>query len=302
MLSRGDYHWQHEPCWYAVRQKGKGHWSGDRKQTTLWPIPSRDQDAATVHGTQKPVECMRRPMLNNSSPGPGGLRAVLRIGHHAHRRRDHRAACLAMELDPAYVDVAVTRWQAFTGKAATLGGDGRSFADDRRRARQRRRRRRHDASPAPVRRRGGGQRRRRLSGSRLPIQALAVPGSWALQRQPAADRCGSAPSSPPSRSAAATFCAGCSHALPALRCGRRIAGCGDAGMPRSRTVQPAQQGTPGGRSKIVEPSIPTPAPSLLSHGREIGDRVSPAGRARIPREMRATSRRERQQPVDQVGG
>jgi len=69
VLSRGDYHWQHEPCWYAVRKKATGHWSGDRKQTPHWSIPSRDQDAATVHGTQKPVECMRRPMLNNSSPG-----------------------------------------------------------------------------------------------------------------------------------------------------------------------------------------------------------------------------------------
>jgi hypothetical protein len=56
VLSRGHYHWQHEPAWYAVR--GKGHWSGDRKQSTLWSIPSRDQDAQTVHGTQKPVECM----------------------------------------------------------------------------------------------------------------------------------------------------------------------------------------------------------------------------------------------------
>jgi len=69
VLSRGHYHWQHEPCWYAVRAGGTGHWSGDRTQSTLWQIPSRDQDAATVHGTQKPVECMRRPILNNSSPG-----------------------------------------------------------------------------------------------------------------------------------------------------------------------------------------------------------------------------------------
>ncbi|MEL6211567.1 MAG: ParB N-terminal domain-containing protein, partial [Pseudomonadota bacterium] len=37
VLSRGHYHWQHEPCWYAVR--GQGHWAGDRKQTTLWQIP-----------------------------------------------------------------------------------------------------------------------------------------------------------------------------------------------------------------------------------------------------------------------
>jgi hypothetical protein len=51
VLSRGDYHWQHEPCWYAVHAMGKGHWAGDRKQTTLWQIPNRDQDADTVHGT-----------------------------------------------------------------------------------------------------------------------------------------------------------------------------------------------------------------------------------------------------------
>jgi hypothetical protein len=55
-LSRGHYHWQHEPCWYAVRRKGSGHWTGDRKQTTLWQIPNRHQDAKTQHGTQKPVE------------------------------------------------------------------------------------------------------------------------------------------------------------------------------------------------------------------------------------------------------
>ena len=67
VLRRGHYRWQHEPCWYAVR--GQGHWSGDRKQTTLWQIASRAQDADTVHGTQKPVECMRRPIENNSSPG-----------------------------------------------------------------------------------------------------------------------------------------------------------------------------------------------------------------------------------------
>ena len=62
VLSRGDYHWQHEPCWYAVKKAGKGHWAGDRKQTTLWHISNKDQDAETVHGTQKPVECMRRPI------------------------------------------------------------------------------------------------------------------------------------------------------------------------------------------------------------------------------------------------
>jgi DNA modification methylase len=36
-------------------------------------------------------------------------------------------SCCAIEIDPTYVDVAVQRWQAFTGQVATLEGDGRSF-------------------------------------------------------------------------------------------------------------------------------------------------------------------------------
>jgi DNA modification methylase len=125
VLSRGHYHWQHEPCWYAVR--GTGHWSGDRKQSTLWTIPNRDQDAATVHGTQKPVECMRRPMLNNSSPGQAIYEPFLGSGTTLIAAETTGRLCHAVELDPAYVDVAVQRWQAFTDQTATLEGDGRGF-------------------------------------------------------------------------------------------------------------------------------------------------------------------------------
>ena len=128
VLSRGDYHWQHEPCWYAVRTKAKGHWSGDRKQTTLWQIPSRDQDAATIHGTQKPVECMRRPILNNSSPGQAVYEPFSGSGTSIIAAETTGRCCHAVELDPAYVDVAVLRWQAFTGEAAVLEGTGEAFA------------------------------------------------------------------------------------------------------------------------------------------------------------------------------
>lgn len=125
VLSRGPYHWQHEPCWYAVR--GKGHWSGGRKQSTLWSIASRDQDAETVHGTQKPVECMRRPMLNNSSPGQAVYEPFCGSGSSIIAAETCKRACYAMELDPAYVDVAVKRWEAFSGQTATLEGSGGSF-------------------------------------------------------------------------------------------------------------------------------------------------------------------------------
>ncbi len=127
VLSRGHYHWQHEPCWYAVR--GKGHWSGDRTQTTLWTIPNRDQDAATVHGTQKPVECMRRPMLNNSSVGQAVYEPFCGSGTTIIAAESCGRVCLAMELDPAYVDVALMRWQAFTGQEARLTGADLTFAD-----------------------------------------------------------------------------------------------------------------------------------------------------------------------------
>ena len=129
VLSRGDYHWQHEPCWYAVRQKATGHWSGDRKQTTLWTIPGRDQDAATIHGTQKPVECMRRPILNNSAPGQAIYEPFSGSGTTLIAAETTGRICLAIELDPAYVDVAVLRWQAFTGRQARLEGSGESFGE-----------------------------------------------------------------------------------------------------------------------------------------------------------------------------
>ena len=134
VLSRGDYHYQHEPCWYAVKKTGKGHWAGDRKQTTLWQIANKDQDAETVHGTQKPVECMRRPILNNSSPGQAVYEPFMGSGTTLIAAETTGRACHGIELNPAYVDVAVERWQQLTGETATLEGDGRSFdeiADER---------------------------------------------------------------------------------------------------------------------------------------------------------------------------
>jgi DNA modification methylase len=122
VIGRGDYHWQHEPCWYAVRKKG--HWTGDRKQTTLWTISSKDQDADTVHGTQKPVECMRRPMTNNTAPGESVFEPFLGSGTTLIAAQGIGRICYGVELNRVYVDVAVRRWQAFTGRCARLAIEG----------------------------------------------------------------------------------------------------------------------------------------------------------------------------------
>ncbi len=125
-LSRGDYHWQHEPCWYAVRQKSRGCWSGDRSQSTLWTIPARE-DRGVGHGTQKPVECMKRPIANNSSPGQAVYDPFVGSGTTIIAGEMTGRCVHALELNPAYVDVAVIRWQSFTGKTAILEATGETF-------------------------------------------------------------------------------------------------------------------------------------------------------------------------------
>jgi DNA modification methylase len=125
-LGRGHYHWQHEPCWYVV--KGTGHWHGDRKQTTIWNIKARD-DSGLGHGTQKPVECMKRPIENNSSPGQAVYEPFSGSGTTIIACEMTGRACHAIELNPAYVDVAVKRWQEFTGQTAVLEATGASFAE-----------------------------------------------------------------------------------------------------------------------------------------------------------------------------
>jgi DNA modification methylase len=127
VMSRGDYHWQHEPCWYAVRKKG--NWTGDRKQTTLWSIPTGGQDVETKHSTQKPVECMRRPILNNSDPGQAVYEPFLGSGTTLIAAQSTGRVCYGVEIDPIFIDVVIRRWQAFTGERAVRDGDGQSFHD-----------------------------------------------------------------------------------------------------------------------------------------------------------------------------
>lgn len=128
VIGRGDYHVKHEPCWYAVRKGKKGHWGGSRQESTVWDI-AKPSKSETGHSTQKPVECMLRPIKNNSSPGQAvyepfsGSGTTIIAGEMSGR-------CIhAIELNPAYVDVAVLRWQEFAKAEAILEGDGRTFAE-----------------------------------------------------------------------------------------------------------------------------------------------------------------------------
>jgi DNA modification methylase len=132
VIGRGDYHWQHEPCWYVVRDGGKAHWNGDRAQSSVWDIANnmgfRTQtegaDARVEHGTQKPVECMRRPIENNSRPGDAVYEPFAGSGTTIIAAEQTGRVCAALEIKPAYVDLAVARWEAFTGLGAILVATG----------------------------------------------------------------------------------------------------------------------------------------------------------------------------------
>jgi DNA modification methylase len=124
-LSRGDYHWQHEPCWYAVRDGRTGHRTDDRKQTTLWEIPARD-DSGHGHGTQKPLECMARPMRNHDAPEVYdpfcGSGTTIIAAENLGRK------CYAMEISPAYIGVILQRFKDATGKRPVMVLDGHAEA------------------------------------------------------------------------------------------------------------------------------------------------------------------------------
>ena len=125
VLSRGDYHHKFEPCWYAVRKCQKHNWQGRRDQSTIWDIDNNNYGAKakeeqTGHGTQKPLECMLRPIINNSKKGQsvydpfGGSGTTLIACEKSDRN------CYMMELSTAYVDIIINRWEKETGKEAIL--------------------------------------------------------------------------------------------------------------------------------------------------------------------------------------
>jgi len=141
-LSRGDYHWKHECCWYAVREGKTSYWQGDRTQTTVWeiangnPFGNRQREQSFGHGTQKPVECMRRPIVNNSRPGQLVYDPFLGLGTSLIAAEMTGRSCCGLEISPRYVDVILRRWQAFTGRTAIHQASDQSF-DERAASRDR---------------------------------------------------------------------------------------------------------------------------------------------------------------------
>jgi hypothetical protein len=123
-MGRSWYHWSHEPCW-VVRKKGaKVPFRGSRDQATIWRVPSPKMimggsaEPRLDHPTQKPLLLFETPIRNHLKAGDPlyepfcGSGTALIAGERTGTR------CYAMEIDPIYVEVALARWERFSGQDA----------------------------------------------------------------------------------------------------------------------------------------------------------------------------------------
>jgi DNA modification methylase len=126
-LGRSDYQRQYEPILYGWRDGHDHYWCGARDQGDLWHYdkPAKND----LHPTMKPVALVERAVRNSGKTRDivldpfGGSGSTLIACEKAGRQ------ARLVELDPRYCDVIVRRWQEFSGGAAVLDGDGRSFGE-----------------------------------------------------------------------------------------------------------------------------------------------------------------------------
>jgi DNA modification methylase len=137
------YQWQHEPCvlvWQkgfkpkftCVAHKTTSVWkrdlvkSGDPTSpdyySDVWELDweGKKRVGKPIHPTQKPTEVFAIPMRVHTNEGDicyepfSGSGTQIIAAERLHRR------CFAMEIEPVFCDVAVKRWEDFTGKKAEL--------------------------------------------------------------------------------------------------------------------------------------------------------------------------------------
>jgi DNA modification methylase len=132
VLTRTHYWYGHEPCAY-VRKKNAPWYGKAGENSTVWEVASPkfimggSDEEKCDHPCQKPLELMRRPILNHLRRGELVYDPFLGSGTTLAAAELTQRTCLGIELDAKYCDVVVQRWQQLTSREATLDGDGRTF-------------------------------------------------------------------------------------------------------------------------------------------------------------------------------
>ena len=116
VLSRSQYHSQYEPIWYGWPKQGKSSFDGGRRQADVWEFDRHRIDE--LHPTQKPLALMERAIENSSKPEDIVLDPFLGSGSTLIACERTGRICYGMELNSLYCDIAVARWEAFSGTRA----------------------------------------------------------------------------------------------------------------------------------------------------------------------------------------
>ena len=127
VLGRSPYQWQHEPCLYGWKKKGKHQWYSGRKETTIWEFEKSKKNAD--HPTMKPIALLAYPITNSSMSNTlildpfGGSGSTLIACEQTDR------SCYTIELDEKFCDVIVKRYieQVGTNKDVSVLRDGKEY-------------------------------------------------------------------------------------------------------------------------------------------------------------------------------
>lgn len=131
VFGRGQYHWKHELCFMGWVKGNQPPDYGDHTETTVWEagrVLQAERDEFK-HSSPKPVDLFRRPIVKHLNPGEIAFDPFAGTGPQFIAAEETCRRCFGLEIEPKYCDVIVERWQKFTGRAATLDGDGRTFAE-----------------------------------------------------------------------------------------------------------------------------------------------------------------------------
>lgn len=131
VLTRSEYLWKHEPCFFGWMKGKRPPRVSDERLGSTWEIPSLYGEDRPDHPTPKPLDCFGIPMRQHVVRGGLCYEPFCGSGTQIMAGEENDRRVFAMEISPAYVDVAIERWQAATGRDAALDGDGITFAQAR---------------------------------------------------------------------------------------------------------------------------------------------------------------------------
>jgi len=123
-MGRSWYHWSHEPCWVVRKAGAKVPFRGSRDQATIWRVPSPKMimggsaEPRLDHPTQKPLVLFETPIRNHLKAGEALYEPFCGSGTALIAAERTGCRCYAMEIDPIYVEVALRRWERFSGQEA----------------------------------------------------------------------------------------------------------------------------------------------------------------------------------------